>query len=105
MEEPIKALDMGNPYYAGVNINAKIKVKLTERGETILDREVAGTMNMLKNHNMLNFFDDYFPYPKDEAGYTEFQLWDFMRLFGSHFWTGCPSIIEKNEIIFIDEVD
>ena len=80
------------------NINDKIKVKLTEHGKAILEHEVADTMNMLKN---LNFSDDYFPYPEDEDGYTEFQLWNFMRLFGSHFCVGCPQIIENNEIIFV----
>lgn len=84
------------------NINDKIKVKLTKRGKAILKNEVADTMNMLKN---LNFSDDYFPYPEDEDGYTEFQLWNFMRIFGSYFYIGSLLIIEKNEIIFIDGED
>lgn len=82
------------------NINDKIKVKLTERGKAILENEVANTMNMLK---ILNFSDDYFPYPEDEDGYTEFQLWDFIRIFGSYFHVGYLPVIEENEIIFIDE--
>lgn len=84
------------------NINDRIKVKLTCHGKAILEHEVADTMNMLKN---LNFSDDYFPYPEDEDGYIEFQLWNFMRIFGSHFHVGCFPIIEHNEIIFIDEVN
>ena len=86
------------------NINNKIKVKLTEHGRAILDHEVADTMNMLKNLNFSDA-DDYSPYPEDEDGYTEFQLWNFMRIFGNHFWVGCPPIIEHNEIIFVDEVN
>lgn len=81
------------------NINDKIKVKLTEHGKAILRNEVADTMRKLKN---LNLPDDYFPYPEDEDGYTEFQLWNFMRIFGSHFWNGCPPILDTNKIIFID---
>lgn len=84
------------------NTNDKIKVKLTEHGKAILEHEVADTMNMLKN---LNFSSDYFPYPEDEDGYTEFQLWKFMRIFGAYFYNGCTQIIENNEIIFIDEVN
>lgn len=84
------------------NINDKIKVKLTEHGKTILRNEVADTMRKLQN---LNLPDDYFPYPEDEDGYTEFQLWDFMNIFGSHFYMGGSQIIKNNEIIFIDEVD
>lgn len=82
------------------NINDKIKVKLTEHGKAILRNEVADTMRKLKN---LNLPDDYFPYPEDEDGYTEFQLWNFMRIFGSHFCNGCPAILDTNKIIFIDE--
>lgn len=89
---------MGDEIYRH-NVNDKIKVKLTEYGKSILEHEVVNTMTMLKNLR----FDDYFPYPEDENGYTEFQLWNFMRLFGSYFHIGCPLIIERNEIIFIDE--
>lgn len=83
------------------NINYKIKVKLTEYGKTILEHELADSMSMLVT---LKFFEDYVPYPEDEDGYVTFQLWDFMRIFGSYFCLGSPLIIEHNEIIFIDEV-
>lgn len=85
------------------NINDRIKVKLTDHGKAILEHELVDTMNML---NTLKFFGDYAPYHEDEDGYTEFQLWDFMRIFGGNFWNAhCPQIIKNNEIIFIDEVD
>lgn len=80
------------------NINDRIKVKLTEHGKAILRRDVIDTMSALKNLRA----DSYSFYLEDEEGYIEFQLWDFMRIFGSYFWNGCPQIIEKNEIIFID---
>ena len=83
------------------NINDKIKVKLTEYGNSILEKEVTDTLSRLKGFN----YQDYFPYHTDKDGYTEFQLWDFMRIFGSHFCMGCQQIIEKNGIIFIGEVD
>lgn len=85
------------------NINNKIKVKLTERGKAILENEVADTMNLLKIFKFTS--DDYFPYPEDVDGYTEFQLWNFIRIFGNYFYVGCPLIIEGNEIVFIDEVE
>lgn len=84
------------------NINDRIKVKLTEHGKTILGHELADTMSML---NTLKFFEDYAPYHEDEDGYIKFQLWDFMRIFGSYFSLGSPLIIEHNEIIFIDEMN
>ncbi len=82
------------------NINDKIKVKLTEHGRSILNKDVTNTVGMLKGFNI----SDYSPYHTDDEGYTEFQLWDFMRIFGSHFWNGCPQIIENNEIIFMPEI-
>lgn len=79
------------------NINLKIKVKLTEHGHAILCRDVMNSLSMFDLR-----FDRCSSYPEDEDGYITFQLWDFMRIFGSHFNLGCPLIIENNEIIFID---
>lgn len=86
------------------NINYMIKVKLTEHGKAILDQEESRITNVLKNLNFSDA-DNYSPYPEDEDGYIEFQLWDFMKIFGSHFYLGGPLIIEHNEIILIDEVN
>ena len=83
------------------NINDRIKVKLTEYGNSILKADTTATLDMLKNFN----YPEYSPYHTDKDGYIEFQLWDFMRIFGSHFWNGCPQIIENNEVIFTDKVD
>lgn len=84
------------------NVNKRIKVKLTEYGNSILEREIADTISILKT---LNFSDEYFLYPEDDEGYTEFQLWNFMRMFGTHFEAGSPLMIESNEIVIIDEVN
>lgn len=81
------------------NVNHKIKVKLTEHGKAILEKDVTDTLGLLKNFN----YQEYSLYHEDEDGYTEFQLWDFMNIFGSHFSMCCKQIIEHNEIIFIDK--
>lgn len=83
--------------FLNMNINNKIKVKLTDYGNSILKKDVTNTLSMLKGFN----YPDYSPYHTDEDGYTEFTLWDFMRIFGSYFLLGCQQIIEENEIIFI----
>ena len=83
------------------NINNMIKVKLTEHGKAILSQEESRIANVLKNLNFSDA-DNYSPYSEDEDGYIKFQMWDFMRIFGSHFDLGCPLIIENNEIIFPD---
>ena len=83
------------------NINDTIKVKLTAHGKEILDNDVENILPIMKT-----CISDktYYPYHVDKDGYIEFQLWDFMRIFGQHFWNGCPQIIENNEIIFIPEI-
>ena len=84
------------------NINDKIKVKLTEHGKAILDKDVENILPVMKT---LISDKTYYPYHVDRDGYIEFQLWNFMRIFGSHFWNGCPQILEHNEIIFIPEIN
>ena len=77
------------------NINDEIKVKLTAYGKEILDKDVENILPIMKT-----CISDktYYPYHTDNEGYTKFQLWDFMRIFGTHFWNGCPQVIENNEI-------
>ena len=79
------------------NINDEIKVKLTEYGNSILEKDITDTAGMLKNFS----YPEYFPYHTDKDGYIEFTLWNFMRIFGRYFYNGCSQIIENNEIIFI----
>lgn len=80
-----------------ININNKIKVKLTGFGKSILDKEV----NKLKQ--LSGVPDNYNPYETDDNGYTEFQLWQFMNIFGDHLYNGAIQVIENNEILV--EVD
>ena len=83
------------------NINDKIKVKLTDKGKEILAKEIA------KGNSIARLPTDFIPscYQEDIDGYIHPQLWDFMRIFGSHFWNGCSQVIEHNEIIFISDED
>lgn len=76
-----------------LNINHHIKVKLTNDGKKIY----------------INYFDKFSTlYGKDilkvdEDGFTEFQLWDFINMFGKYFYNGSLyQIIEMNNI-YIDE--
>ena len=80
------------------NINDRIKVKLTGHGKSILDKVAEDTTSTIKT---LISDKTYYPYRTDIDGYTEFTRWNFMKIFGPHFWNGCPQIIENNEIIFL----
>ncbi len=81
------------------NINDEIKVKLTDKGQEILAKEIA------EGNQVARLDPDFVPsdYQEDEEGYIHPQLWDFMRIFGSHFFNGGPCYIENNEIIFDTE--
>lgn len=75
------------------NINDCIKVKLTAKGKKIIQEDYEQLCASYPN------LDIKMRYVEDADGYTEFQLWDFMRLFGSHLYCGSPCYIEKNQII------
>ncbi len=84
------------------NINDRIRVKLTEHGRSVLDKDVENTLSTSTIKTLISD-KTYYPYHIDKDGYIEFTLWDFMRIFGPHFWNGCPQIIENNEIIFLSK--
>ena len=38
----------------------------------------------------------------DENGYTEFQLWHFMELYGKHIGMCKPNVIEPLDIVIVE---
>jgi hypothetical protein len=49
-------------------------------------------------------------FPKvDIDGYTDFQLWDFMKIYGQYMFLGAPEVLEHLNIYIeeedLDEVD
>ena len=78
-----------------ININDFIKVKLTDLGKDIFYHKFD-EVNAQYGREILR------PrYPKeDENGYTEFQLWDFMQLYGSHIGVSYPNVIDPIDIIY-----
>lgn len=75
------------------NVNDCVKVKLTERGRSILASKRVN-MQFLTNLK-LPFFD----YKEDENGWSEWQLWDLMSIFGQYLYNGCDIPFEMNIII------
>ena len=66
------------------NVNHYVKVKLTEYGKDVFKRK------------------SYFKLKKeDEDGYTEFQLWDFMSIFGSEMRITLQNMPFDTNIIFV----
>ena len=90
-----------NGYYA-LNFNDAIKVKLTDHGKDIyyhqLDDLIKAGVKLTPRM------------PKVDAdGYTEFQLWTFIQLYGQYIGMALPNVIEPIDIVidgkFLKKID
>lgn len=85
----MRAIDMR------LNLNDEIKVKLTEHGKDIYYHQYD-RLNTAFGREVCKP-----KYPKvDENGYTTFQLWCFMELYGVHMGMTLPNVIEPLDIVF-----
>ena len=81
-----------------INLNDKIKVKLTDLGKDIYYHRFD---DLNKRYRRVIAKPSY---PEvDEDGYTTFQLWCFMELYGEHIGMAKPNVIEPLNIICEDE--
>lgn len=79
------------------NVNELVKVKLTDVGKDIFYHRWDSLNEMCKEVVIEP------RYPKvDEEGFTEFQLWDLMNIYGPHLRMGCNVPFEENLIYFED---
>ena len=81
-----------------INLNEKIKVRLTDYGRDIYYHQF----------DMLNEYCGKIVckprYPKEDlSGYTRFQLWEFIELYGPFIGMAKPNVIEPLEIIYEEE--
>jgi hypothetical protein len=77
-----------------ININEIIIVELTDYGKDLLLRDITETLELQQ------YIDYALKSYKKEDDYYEFQLWDFMNIFGKHMFNGCKQIIVNNTIKF-----
>lgn len=75
-----------------INTNSMVRVTLTREGEDILQRYYINA-----GINMFRLSES--KYKKEK----EFQLWDLMHIFGSHFWLGNKVPFVNNEIKIVNE--
>lgn len=80
------------------NINYTIKVKLTPFGEEVYSHRLDYLNAILINKGIKPIEPTQLK--KDSDGFAEFQLWDFMNIFGEHFRMGQKNILESNNIYF-----
>jgi hypothetical protein len=81
--------------YVPFNINDEIKVKLTDKGRAVYESywmAVLAGSNGLQPPSLNKW--------TDENGWTSFQLWDAMTIFGPHCYNGGPLMFENNTILF-----
>jgi hypothetical protein len=81
------------------NINETVKVRLTEFGKQMLERD---HIEFWGARGMLDKFP-YEPYETDADGYTKFQLWDLLGKLGKY--CGLGSVLPFDTVILIDEKD
>lgn len=79
------------------NINDTVKVKLTEHGKKLLERDWN---DFWGSRGKLNEYP-YKPKEPDADGYVRFQLWDLMYKLGKYCGLGCEPPFET--VILIDE--
>ena len=93
--EYIDELPSAQPEPIRINLNESIKVKLTDWGKEIYYHQYDRT-NQIAGKEICK---PKFP-KEDENGYTEFQLWCFMELYGEHMGMTLPNVIEPLEIVY-----
>ena len=78
-----------------INLNDFVKFKLTDKGKDIYYHQYD-EINAIWGRQIAKPH-----YPKTDAnGYTEMQLWDFMRLYGEHMDIGMENVIEPLDLIY-----
>ena len=82
-----------------INLNDKIKVKLTALGVQIhfnhynkVNTDYKRQIIKLQNCRPVI----------DEEGYTEYQLWEFMNIFGNYLYNGAENVILPIEILRVE---
>lgn len=83
-----------------INLNEFVRVKLTGLGKEIYYHQYDDVNKIVGKELCKPSF------PKtDEDGYTSFQLWEFIQLYGSYMGMGFPNVIEPLEIVYQMEVE
>ena len=70
-----------------INLNEIVKVKLTDYGKEIFYKHYEGSIGPRAILNL------------DQDGYSEFQLWQLMNIFGAYMNLGNREVLDPLEII------
>ena len=87
------------PNYVKLNWNTKVKVKLTNYGKDIYFHQYDHLIE--QGASISPVYPD-----EDERGFTSFQLWEFMNLYGPYIYmTNKPVVKDLNFYIPEDKVE
>ena len=78
-----------------INLNETVKVKLTDFGKDIFYHQC----DFINERCGKEVIKPSFP-KADGDGYTSFQLWEFIELYGEHIGIGKKNVIEPLEIVY-----
>ena len=78
-----------------INLNETVKVKLTPYGAEIYYKQ----FDELNKQYGREICKPLMP-RIDKDGYTEFQLWNFIELYGQHIGIGKTNVIEPLDIVY-----
>lgn len=78
-----------------INLNDNILVKLNDRGKDIFYHQFDKILHEFPESGIKRHMPVV-----DENGYTEFQIWRFMELYGEHIGMGNLPILENYNVIY-----
>ena len=84
------------------NINDKVKIKLTDRGHRIGKENHDKLINLIRetgDEKTCRAMEDYNPCVEDGEGWSEWQMWRVMEIFGPHVSIGFDPPFETDMII------
>lgn len=85
-----------------INLNSTVKVKLNDRGKDIYYLRFDDLNRFIKSRGAKPL-DPRYPVV-DEEGFSTFQLWDFIHIYGAYMTPGAPTVT-KDLNIYIDDED
>ena len=89
-------------YEIPINVNERVKVKLTKLGEEVYQKQYDAMNEILVGMGARPL--EPIDLASDEKGYVEFQIWDLMKIFGEFMYLGAPPMFESN-LIYLFEYD
>lgn len=84
-----------------INLNSIVKVKLNDRGKDIYYHRFNDINRFIKSRGAKPL-DPGYPVV-DEDGFSEFQLWNFIHIYGEYMMIGAPNITKDLNIYINDE--